>query len=610
MIIQTILLSLIAFFVAIVLYFIGNTFINIILKSSISCPRNIFYSIFWGSILTVTITAIIATRFSTIFLIIIIPIILFTRAKISVEAISWKTWRWYIFLIPLLFFVTTLWLQFFPYGANVEQDMPFYSKISIYLFKSGIENTQHYFNENVNHKIGNTPYHYFELWFNGLIKKCLSSHYSSMFVLRMFTIPFFIVLMLIGYMNFLKQNNSIKIFVLSIFFIILVTFINYTKLVNFGKPSWGISNHFFTRSNFVFFYFSLLPAFHSLLKQQNNIAFVGYLLLIPIISITTAPAIFVGIVVWALIQLKFKTITKSEVFKIFGYTFASAICIYIFYLITGNKVQSLVIDNNGLIGIIKYNLLIWKAIIHQIVTLSLRSLLFISIPFVIVYKFRKDFSSNIFSLFLFSIITSFVGIVIFQSISTTNNAYQIPYIGYTSIGIMFNLAIFILFEKINNYKKIPLFGFFSVILVLTKMNHIQTLKINEYIETQYLELRGIDNSNIDMFNKKLKAYPDKIIKAGYIKSDMRKPIVYQTGNLLYMLSDQLQLYPITPLSHFDPEDKTIVFNKLKQKFPFYANYNTTDEIEYINQYIRENELQFIFSEVEFEDLIVDVFIIK
>ncbi|MDG5800308.1 hypothetical protein QA597_08065 [Marinilabiliaceae bacterium ANBcel2] len=531
------------------------------------------------------------------------------KEKVNIESITWKVWSWYMLSIPFLFFFTSLWLQFMPYGSNVEGDMPFYSKISLHLFKTGIENTQHYFNEGLNYQTGNSAYHYLELWFNGLISKLLSSHYTNMFTLRFFTIPYFIVLIVIGLKNFITNNRSLSLFIASLLFIIFVSFINYSSIVNFGKPAWGISNHFFTRSNFIFFYFALISAFYILFKHHNTAAFAGYLLLAPIISITTAPAIFTGIVLFTLFKLILKSISKHEAFKILGYTIATAIAIYLFYMITGTKVQSRIVDESGLVGLISYNLTIWKAIVHQIVTLSIRILLFAVIPFALTYKFRDKIPSGYFNLLLFSIITAISGIVLFQTIPTIDNAYQIPYIGYTSIGIVLIISILILFEKLNNYWKVGLFCLFGISLFLIKKNQILPLQLNKSIEYNYLIHQGFNKQQIQLIDKKIST-SNRIIKAGFIRAEMDKPIVYQTGNLSFILSDKLRLYPITPLSHFKEDNKDDIFNNLSQQFPFYTNFDTTSEIEYINQYIEENDLQFVFSDAPIEGLNLEVIVLE
>ena len=230
MITQILQLSLLAIVVPIALYFTGNTFINLVSKTSIKIPRNLFFSIFWGSIIIVSLTAIIRTGFSSVFLLTIIPTAFIIYQKPEFEIISWRELRMQMVAVPLIFLFFTVLMIIAPYQSKVENDMPFYSKISEYLILNGIEDPYHYFNNSHLKEQGNSAYHYFELWFNGIMGWMLNSTFTFMMLLKQFTLPLFITYIIIGFTNFYKNRHRLSPY------LILALLITSIILIDFSPP--------------------------------------------------------------------------------------------------------------------------------------------------------------------------------------------------------------------------------------------------------------------------------------------------------------------------------------------------------------------------------------
>lgn len=616
MLIQTLYLSVIAFLVSIVLYFIGNTFINISFKAPIFKLRNVFLSIFWGSLLIVSITAIFQTDFSSVFLLAIIPVSFLIHQKQKIELVEWVEWKWQIISIPILHFAISILMQLLPYSSNM--DIPFYSKISEYLITNNIENNFHYFNSEITNSVGNNIYHYFDLWFNGIVGVLVSSKFSYMLVMKSFTIPLFSSFIILGFCDFFRETKFHKqTYSITVILILVLLLISWSSIINIGNPAWPIIHSIFQRSIFVFHYFGLLAAFLMYYKSKNISHFIGYLMLLPITSAATAPAIFVGSILFLFYMFFIKKdISKHDFYVNVGFVITLAFIFFIFYRFTGISPESKITSGTGFYDIISYNFVIWKAIVHQTISLSLRTLLLASIPIIILIVHRKKINNAFTDIVVFSIILTIAGILIFQSISTIDNSYQIPFIGYASIALLITSSIHYIFNLSNKYWKAIAFFGFLILAVQNNYSRVLPFSLSETIEDNFLKQRGYSQHNIQSV-KSLLAKPAKgKIKAGFYISSinktgfqgyLNKPIVWQYGQDFYILNNELELYPITPPQNIR---KAEVLESLNKVLPFYDNYDRNNETNYINQYIKENDLQFVFSDTQIEGLNVEVIVFE
>ena len=537
MIIQIIQLSLLALIVTLVLYFIGSTFINIVSKTSLKIPRSIFFSIFWGSIIIVSLTAVIRTGFSSVFLLTIIPASFIIYQKPKFDIISWSEWRIQMLSVPFLFLFFLTFLIFFPYTNNVEEDMPFYGKVAESLINLGIENTNHYFNTIT--LSGNATYHYFELWFTGIIGWLTNSIFTYVLIYKYFTLPLFITYIALAIFSLLKKKNAASQFWLSIIIISVAVLINFAPLVNFGNPAWGITHFIFSRTNFVFFYFALLPAFIYCLQYNNLSIFIGYLLFLPILTITAAPVIFSSTIIFISIIYfaRLRLLSKIKTLQTLGVILFTGLAIITFYAITGGSVVDRIANDPSSQSILSTIFSIWKAIIHQIITLSLRLLLFATIAVLIILKIRNLISREFYILLSYATLSGLLGIILFQIIHTIDNAYQIPYIGYSAIGVVTIIAIINFYNNSTIHYK---FGLVIAVLALAINSNIRRytpVEQTHSIEYLHLTQRGYTLKQINDFHLLLASEPTKLIEgAFYAETEkIKKPMVYQRGNDFYIL---------------------------------------------------------------------------
>lgn len=606
MIIQIIQLSLLALIVTLVLYFIGSTFINIISKTSLKIPRSLFFSIFWGSLITVSLTAVIRTGFSSVFLLTIIPASFIIYQKPKFDIISWSEWRIQMLSVPFLFLFFLTFLIFFPYTNNVEGDMPFYGKVAESLITLGIENTNHYFNTIT--LSGNATYHYFELWFTGIIGWLTNGTFTYVLVYKYFTLPLFISYITLAVFSLLKNKKSAIQFWLSIIVISVAVLINFAPLVNFGNPAWGITHFIFGRTNFVFFYFALLPAFIYYLHHNNLSIFIGYLLFLPILTITTAPVIFSSTIIFISIVYfaRLRLLSKIKTLQTLGVILFTGLATVTFYALTGDSVVDRIANDPSSQSFFSTLISIWKAIIHQLITLSLRLLLFATIAVLIILKIRNLISREFYILLSYATLSGLMGVILFQIIPTIDNAYQIPYIGYSAVGVVTIIAIINFYHNGTIYYK---FGLVIAVLALAINSNIRRYTpVDQIHSIEYLHLtqRGYTLKQIKEFHKLLSSEPNKILEGGfYAKPEhIKKPIVYQRGNDFYILRNNFHLYPITPIKFDERPD----LKHLKDQFPFYNNFDAVNQVKYTNQYIQDNCLQFVISDVEIEGLEVPLIV--
>lgn len=485
--------------------------------------------------------------------------------------------------------------------------MPFYGKVAESLINLGIENTNHYFN--TIKLSGNATYHYFELWFTGIIGWLTNSIFTYVLIYKYFTLPLFISYIALAVFSLLKNKKSAIQFWLSIFVISFVVMISFTPIVNFGNSGWSISHFIFKRTNFIFFYFALLPAFINFLRHNNISIFIGYLLFIPIITITAAPVILASTFCFILIIYftRLSLMSKIEFFLTLGVISLTSIAIITFYALTGDSVVDRISNDPGSSSIFDTIISIWKGIAHQIITLSFRIILFGLMAVLIVLKVRKFINKEFYILLSYAILSGIIGIVLFQIIPKIDNAYQIPYIGYSAIGLINVIAIFYLINYSKGYYKL---GLIITVLTFAVNSNIKRYKaVDKFHSIEYLHLtqRGYTLKQIKDFHILLSAEPTKLIEgAFYAETEkIKKPMVYQRGNDFYILRNNFHLYPITPIKFDERPD----LKHLKDQFPFYNNFDAENQVKYTNQFIQDNRLQFVISDVDIDGLEVPLIVL-
>lgn len=173
-------------------------------STQIECNKNTHFSkiIFWGALITITFIAAFFTRGNTILLGLFIPFIfIITQLKKSIgnyksfnkfsfQSILYKTLAvWGISVI----FSLVEFVKYYNFELGVITDVPhfdflYYGKLSKYMVEYGIENRLFLLNQLIENSTSvRQPYHYPELWINGLLVKITGE--SSVQLLIFSTFP-------------------------------------------------------------------------------------------------------------------------------------------------------------------------------------------------------------------------------------------------------------------------------------------------------------------------------------------------------------------------------------------------------------------------------------
>lgn len=246
----------------------------------------------------------------------------------------------YISLIPMLlassfFFLIRAYMDFIPGFGFFEHDtdIVYYSKISAYLRDKGIEtSTVNYFEDK-----GPVPYHYFELWLNALVSSVTGI--LSLKSFKLITIPFLQTLLFCGVVDLVKKRiYTLYAYLIGIFIIFLSgTSPFFLKEISFFQNASTFHLSFMTPKLLAVAAFSL-PAL-ILWDNKERVKSLCFFLILPLISIATAPAILItasGILAWEIIIRKKFIDYRAPVVLVVGVALFLAI-FYIFFGDPGTK---------------------------------------------------------------------------------------------------------------------------------------------------------------------------------------------------------------------------------------------------------------------------------
>jgi len=385
--------------------------------------EKIFKQLFVGLIVLVCITSIIRSSFCTVNILFIIPL-LFCLNQNFVEYDS--DFKWNIFSKELLFeimIVSFLGLLFYSqecffflknssFGYNIPHlDYNTYSITSQSLIDFGKENRELVSNKLFpNETNGVSPYHYFELWLNGLFHFIFKI--SPLKTLFFITYPLLKTTVFIGIVSVVLFKVPKLYWALLIgFCLMFITgffvdgyenyeltkyYVGYTQS---GPLTWG-------RKYLPIYIFSVLSLLY-FLKLEFKLSIVA-IMCCPIISIGTAPAVFSIIFAISLIHFykkkQLSLIIFSSIFILF---------FLIFFKIFTIQSTSSYVNNNALyIQILNdfYNLELYKQLFFHALFPFLRVFIFL-FPYlliVIIFSLNKPNPINL-SLWAFLIILSLFG---------------------------------------------------------------------------------------------------------------------------------------------------------------------------------------------------------
>lgn len=622
---MTLLLQLLALVSIILIYtFISDVIMKWIWRV-LKVQRNenffieLFYNVLLFTIIIVSITAIVATKGKTIF---ILAPILFYFYYISVKSNDLKSqqtkavrssFSWIV--VALISLLTTIISFYVILKFSIRNDVSFYTKISECLILQGKENLYHYYNNENLVFNGNVPYHYFEMWFGGLcfaiIKSLGISALSNYLIYIFFVFNLFRVIAVIGIFALIIKYVKLNYIHFVIVFLLLI--IDVSAFCNWGNDSYVPESNFYERPNFIFYYLFLIPIFHSILidKKDQLVIWSAFFIMT---TITALPAVTGAIFLYLGYEwFKNKQLRKS-IIKLLSCFVVFIFCYATFYKVLGVSKEASIVEPLSIAQIITKTLSIWKACVFMFCMLLFKVGIIILLSLVIILKtFSTKENQQFIKIIFYIFFLCFSSIVTFQLIPYLDNMYQFAFVGYCATFLMIMIVIAVNFQRLKGTKfYLSLILFILLTIYGLKRNlffdHILIAKPNwhESIQTNFL----LQNSFSKEYINEIKKFADyfKTSKGASLIDGkdaldeylgLRQSLTFQLGNYLLavsnnlhlpLLSDPAALYPDTDKSS-KAYLKAYNFNRLTL---FYKEYKSDSSFLYnLKQYIIDNKIDYL-----------------
>jgi hypothetical protein len=484
------------FFILILLFatcnFIGSILLKLI-KSNNSYSNfylTIFRNTLLGSITLIVIISLIYTGGKTISLaIILISVFIFLEDRLFhqkeiIQSTNLQKPEFNLkiigssMLLILIVFLIQAYIVFDFKSQSINpfpKDSIYYAELSKCLIHSGQENTFAMSNFINNKYHFPTPYHYFDLWFNGFIANLFNLNYSL--CLYLITYCFFTGIFLFGLMGCFENLGLMKWkYKITAFLLLFIGGLNISEnqfhMYSYCSQMEGLLERYGNKLNIV--YGITLFTIISFVLHKNKRNSLIILLIIPIVSISLAPAIYLGTALYSFYYVIANNDRKFHV-RLNIYILSLLVFIGLFYYL--NKLNDLNyrLDRN----IFSYTDLTeftWHRIKFYIVELLLKSYI---IPFlfltnyfplilIIIWLFLKKQIQPPYKsiLFLFSIILS-VGILFRSSLYLMDDAYQLYTNTLSLWHVLFAFSFILLLSYLNNTNaNYTLFGVVIITLSL------------------------------------------------------------------------------------------------------------------------------------------------
>ena len=452
------------------------------------------FSAFLGVILIVSAFSIYYTGFKTInlFAVLLIFFYFFYNFKYNKKIkIKLKT----TLVTTLTFSVLFLLVSFFHvYATKEELDVLFYGgMLSNGLFENGVENYYGYYHEYLSSSLANTttPYHYFEMWMTVLFKQYPLS-YSFIMVLKYLVYPFLETLIIMSLFYILK-SLKLKVNLLVYIAVLFLTIFPLKLILGVFNNSWAAFNFdFWNYPNFILYSFVIVNSLTLFLRNDfKNGLFI--LLILPIISITTAPAIFTTVFLSAIYLYITKEFTFKNMLLIVISSSILALSIGLFYKITGGPIEPYVSSSDH--WAIKYRKA-WKAIVYILGTVNITILVFL----ILLSYYNKKIGLISFNLINKILIICFIavssGVFIYQVVFYIDNTYQFVYAGYSLVFNTFILIVLIGLFSLSKIKYLSyvFIGISFIIFIYTLPSiYIKDIRISEFNHFEESELDGSED---------------------------------------------------------------------------------------------------------------------
>jgi len=311
---------------------------------------SLLFLLWIGQLFFTIIGAIIFTKGNTS-LVIAVPILFFLLYQIKTNPINISYNSNHFKFILIYFFISiifiTLWNHLKYYNNDLNRyiianaDFIFYAKVSDYIINTGIERNNLNYVTEINYTI---PYHYYDLWLNGLLGKLFQVNYLATLTNITYNLNFIIVFL--GILVFIesilifynKQFNFSKIFLLTTLVFFSTSFYH-PFLQKFIKQIDIAGNFDIFESPKLFpIYITCIFIYLSIIFKNHGLFFLS-LILCGLLYPTTIPAFYS--ISFLIILFDYFLIKKiKNHFNYLVLLMLSAMFFIIFYKFTGNNIKN------------------------------------------------------------------------------------------------------------------------------------------------------------------------------------------------------------------------------------------------------------------------------
>ena len=430
------------------MFLLGEIIFRFFLKTKNGLDtETIFYKITFGVIAFTLITAVFFSLSKTI-LIFVIPIIIclvFKSEKSKNHSIinSNPTNYKYLSFIPLfalLIFTFSFICCYDSSGflATPHPDYIFYARLSKNLIGFGIENTSI---DITSPTAGVAPYHYFELWLNGGISAILHSNYLQTLMLVTFpTLIFMVWLGMCVLIQTILQKQETKHFFIAFLGLFLCGLMLplYSKIPffeNLGVFARNVWNY--QKLNIIYL---ILLHFLILWFKGNKNAAVVSLLFLPVFFVSTAPAIFLSIGLFLIINVLFYDKNRKNFVELMLLSvFVALGIISFYYFFSGQIMLNTPIKSIPFVESLKTR--------RNIIAGTAIQLSVVFIPFFIfIFKLRKQLlaflkSNNLYLIVIFLFVLSLISWAVFYTLVDSVQFFSNISIPLINIGLVVLFSI-------------------------------------------------------------------------------------------------------------------------------------------------------------------------
>jgi hypothetical protein len=349
------------------------------------------------------------------------------------------------------------------------------------------------------------------MWLTVLFKQ-FPINFSFLMVLKYLVYVFLETYIVFALYSLLK-SLKFKINLLFYIPIILVTAFPLNLVLGVFNNSWhDFYFSFWHYPNFILYSFILINVL-TLFLNNNFKSGLIIILLLPVISITTAPAILTTVFIVSVLFFYFKVFNFKELLFVSLSSVVLAILILLFYKITSSPIEAYIENDTPLL--LRYKNA-WKAVLYILGIVNV--IIFIFLGILSFYNKKiKALDNSIFNkLLLICMLTVSSGVFLYQLAFYVENSYQFVYVGYSLVFLVFALLILKGFFSKSKLK------YLSYLIVAFSAGHL-------FYNTPNFDFKDIRFSEFSHYEE---ALIERTKKTELILNQKRKVIVVLTEETL------------------------------------------------------------------------------